>query len=101
MPPAIQVNQVTKQYRDLRALDGIDLEVSQGEFFGLLGPNGAGKTTLISIIAGLARATSGRASVMGHDVVNDYRAARRALGVVPQELVMDPFFTIIRRGSTK
>src|SRR5258708_3923441 len=94
MLSAIKVEQVTKQYRDLRALDGIDLEVAQGEFFGLLGPNGAGKTTLISIIAGLARATSGSASVMGHDVVSDYRAARRSLGVVPQELVMDPFFTV-------
>ena len=94
MIPAIQVSQVTKQYRGLRALDGVDLDIAQGEFFGLLGPNGAGKTTLISIIAGLARATSGSASVMGHDVVNDYRAARRSLGVVPQELVMDPFFTV-------
>jgi ABC-2 type transport system ATP-binding protein len=94
MLSAIKVEQVTKQYRELRALDGVDLEVAQGEFFGLLGPNGAGKTTLISIIAGLARATTGRASVMGHDVVNDYRAARRNLGVVPQELVMDPFFTV-------
>ena len=94
MQPAISVKKVTKQYRDLRALDAIDLEVAQGEFFGLLGPNGAGKTTLISIIAGLALATSGSASVMGHDVVADYRAARRSLGVVPQELVMDPFFTV-------
>jgi ABC-2 type transport system ATP-binding protein len=94
MPPAIQVEQVTKQYRELRALDGIDLEVQQGEFFGLLGPNGAGKTTLISIIAGLAQASSGRARVMGYDVRTDYRQARRALGVVPQELVMDPFFTV-------
>jgi ABC-2 type transport system ATP-binding protein len=94
MTPAIQVEQVTKQYRGLRALDGIDLNVEQGEFFGLLGPNGAGKTTLISIIAGLARATTGHARVMGHDVVDDYRAARRSLGVVPQELVMDPFFTV-------
>jgi ABC-2 type transport system ATP-binding protein len=94
MPPAIQVEQVTKQYRELRALDGIDLEVQQGEFFGLLGPNGAGKTTLISIIAGLAQASSGRARVMGYDVRTDYRQARRAIGVVPQELVMDPFFTV-------
>jgi ABC-2 type transport system ATP-binding protein len=95
MLSAIKVEQVTKQYHDLRALDGVDLDIAQGEFFGLLGPNGAGKTTLISIIAGLARATTGRASVMGHDVVTDYRAARRSLGVVPQELVMDPFFTVL------
>jgi ABC-2 type transport system ATP-binding protein len=65
-----------------------------GEFFGLLGPNGAGKTTLISALAGLVRADSGSLCVMGHDVQADYRAARRHLGVVPQELVFDPFFTV-------
>ena len=68
--------------------------MQQGEFFGLLGPNGAGKTTLISILAGLTRADRGSARILGHDVVTDYRAARRALGVVPQELVFDPFFTV-------
>ena len=72
----------------------MSLEVRQGEFFGLLGPNGAGKTTLISIIAGLSRATAGAVSVMGADVLADYRRARRMLGVVPQELVFDPFFTV-------
>jgi ABC-2 type transport system ATP-binding protein len=77
-----------------KALDDVSLRIEHGEFFGLLGPNGAGKTTLISILAGLARATSGRASVCGYDVVNDYREARRSLGVVPQELVYDPFFTV-------
>jgi ABC-2 type transport system ATP-binding protein len=91
---AIQVSQVTKRYGALAALAGVDLSIAQGEFFGLLGPNGAGKTTLISIIAGLVRATSGRVAVMGHDVVDDYRAARLALGVVPQELAFDPFFTV-------
>jgi len=75
-------------------LDDVSLTIEQGEFFGLLGPNGAGKTTLISIIAGLVRASSGHVSVMGHDVVADYRAARSQLGVVPQELVFDPFFTV-------
>jgi ABC-2 type transport system ATP-binding protein len=78
----------------VRALAGVSLAVEEGEFFGLLGPNGAGKTTLINIIAGLVRADSGGASVMGADVVSDYRRARRLLGVVPQELVFDPFFTV-------
>ena len=72
----------------------MSLAVEQGEFFGLLGPNGAGKTTLINLLAGLARADRGSASVMGADVVADYRRARRMLGVVPQELVFDPFFTV-------
>ncbi len=76
------------------ALAGVDLDVQQGEFFGLLGPNGAGKTTLISILAGLVRAHRGTVSVMGHDVVRDYRQARRLLGIVPQELVFDPFFNV-------
>jgi ABC-2 type transport system ATP-binding protein len=79
----------------LRALQDISLRIEYGEFFGLLGPNGAGKTSLISILAGLSYATEGRASVCGHDVVTDFRAARRSLGVVPQELVYDPFFTVM------
>jgi hypothetical protein len=79
---------------DVQALGGVDLAVRQGEFFGLLGPNGAGKTTLISILAGLVRADSGTAAVLGRDVVTQYREARRLLGVVPQELVFDPFFTV-------
>ena len=78
----------------MRALDGVTLAIEQGEFFGLLGPNGAGKTTLINVISGLARADAGAVSVMGADVVADYRRARRLLGVVPQELVFDPFFTV-------
>jgi ABC-2 type transport system ATP-binding protein len=94
MIPAIQIERLTKQYGALCALTGVSLEISQGEFFGLLGPNGAGKTTLISILAGLTLATSGVARVMGHEVVKDYRDARRSLGVVPQELVFDPFFTV-------
>ena len=91
---AIEISRVHKSYRSLHALKGVSLSVEQGEFFGLLGPNGAGKTTLISILAGLNRADSGRVSVLGHDVVSDYRMARRMLGVVPQELVFDPFFTV-------
>ena len=94
MTPAIEVDRVAKRYGVLEALGGVSLAIEQGEFFGLLGPNGAGKTTLISIVAGLMLATSGSARVMGHDVVRDYRDARRALGVVPQELVFDPFFTV-------
>jgi ABC-2 type transport system ATP-binding protein len=94
MTPAIEVDQVVKRYGELKALGGVSLEVRQGEFFGLLGPNGAGKTTLISILAGVTLATSGRARVMGYDVADEYRASRRSLGVVPQELVFDPFFTV-------
>ena len=94
MTNAIDIQAVAKRYGAFEALRGVSLQIREGEFFGLLGPNGAGKTTLISIIAGLSRATSGRVSVMGHDVVTDYRAARRALGVVPQELVFDPFFSV-------
>ncbi len=92
--PAIQIKNLKKRYASLQALGGISLSVEEGEFFGLLGPNGAGKTTLISIMAGLNRADSGTVEIHGHDVVTDYRAARGKLGVVPQELVFDPFFTV-------
>ena len=96
--PAVSFQGVAKTYHGargaLRALDGVTFQIESGEFFGLLGPNGAGKTTLISILAGLARATEGQVRVMGHDVVADYAAARRALGIVPQELVFDPFFSV-------
>ena len=94
MTPAIQIQQVHKRFGAVQALAGIDLEVAPGEFFGLLGPNGAGKTTLINVLAGLARADSGSVRVMGYDVVAEYRNSRRALGVVPQELVFDPFFSV-------
>lgn len=90
---AVQAHGLIKQYNHQRALDGIDLDISQGEFFGLLGPNGAGKTTLINILGGLTQATHGSAAVMGFDVARNYRESRRALGIVPQELVYDPFFT--------
>ncbi len=92
--PAVRIHQVVKRYGALTALDGVSLDIEQGEFFALLGPNGAGKTTLISALAGLVRPDAGSLHVMGHDVVRDYRLARRQLGVVPQELVFDPFFTV-------
>jgi len=94
MPAAIEVQHVHKRFAAVRALDGISLNIAEGEFFGLLGPNGAGKTTLISILAGLALADSGELRIMGYDVVTQYRQARRLIGVVPQELVFDPFFTV-------
>ena len=94
MIPAIRAVGLRKRFGSLQALDDVSLDIQQGEFFGLLGPNGAGKTTLISILAGLTRADSGHAEIMGHDVLRAYRQARRALGVVPQELVYDPFFNV-------
>ncbi|MDN5754008.1 MAG: ABC transporter ATP-binding protein [Nitrosospira sp.] len=94
MTPAIEARQVHKRFGALHALGGVDLTIEAGEFFALLGPNGAGKTTLINIIAGLTLASSGSIRVMGYDVIADYRGARRMLGVVPQELVFDPFFTV-------
>lgn len=94
MSAAVTIVDVVKSFGSLKALAGVTLSIEQGEFFGLLGPNGAGKTTLISCLAGLARADAGHLSVLGHDVVTDYRTARRLLGMVPQELVFDPFFTV-------
>jgi ABC-2 type transport system ATP-binding protein len=96
--PAVRFDRVSKNYSGaggtLRALDGVSFEIERGEFFGLLGPNGAGKTTLISVLAGLVRPSSGKASVMGHDVLADFAPARLSLGIVPQELVFDPFFSV-------
>jgi ABC-2 type transport system ATP-binding protein len=100
--PAISFTSVSKTYPSKRgqsgsavkALDDVSFDIHQGEFFGLLGPNGAGKTSLISILAGLSRASGGNVTVHGHDVLSDYAAARRTLGVVPQELVFDPFFSV-------
>jgi len=94
MNPAIKINGIHKNFGSLHALKGIDLTIEQGEFFALLGPNGAGKSTLISILAGLIKPSSGDISVMGFDVVNQYQQARQLLGVVPQELVFDPFFNV-------
>ena len=98
--PAISFQSVSKTFpaksagaQPLKALTDVSFDIAQGEFFGLLGPNGAGKTTLISILAGLSKATEGRVLVHGHDVQKDYVQARQLLGVVPQELVFDPFFS--------
>ncbi|MBS3997681.1 MAG: ABC transporter ATP-binding protein [Hydrogenophaga sp.] len=96
--PAVSFQNVSKTYPsargELHALKGVSFDIEAGEFFGLLGPNGAGKTTLISVLAGLTRASSGHVRVLGKDVQTDYQAARRQLGVVPQELVFDPFFSV-------
>jgi ABC-2 type transport system ATP-binding protein len=100
-PPALSFQHISKHYparsaggEAVQALQGINFSIQPGEFFGLLGPNGAGKTTLIQLLAGLARPTQGRIAVMGHDVQTHYAQARRCLGIVPQELVFDPFFTV-------
>lgn len=97
--PAITFQNVSKTYRtksggEFHALSDVSFDVKQGEFFGLLGPNGAGKTSLISILAGLNHPTKGHVSVLGNDVVTQYASARHAIGVVPQELVFDPFFSV-------
>src|ERR1700709_974342 len=94
MNEAVRLRGATKKYGAFTALDGVDLEIQRGEVFALLGPNGAGKTTLISLVAGTSRATSGTVEVLGHDVVSDYRLTRRAVGLVPQELNFDPFFSV-------
>ena len=94
MHSAISIQHISKHYGALQALNDVSLTIEPGEFFGLLGPNGAGKTTLISILAGLVNADRGHASILGADVQKSFRDARRMLGVVPQELVFDPFFTV-------
>lgn len=95
---AVSFQSVSKTYRtprgDFQALKSVSLDIEEGEFFGLLGPNGAGKTTMISILAGLSKASSGRVLVQGSDVQAQYADARRKLGIVPQELVFDPFFNV-------
>jgi ABC-2 type transport system ATP-binding protein len=94
MPPAIRTDDLAKEYGDVRALDGLSLTVPEGSFFGLLGPNGAGKTTFINTLVGLARKTGGTAEVFGYDVEDDYRRARDAIGLAPQEFNVDRFFPI-------
>lgn len=95
--PAIKAQQLSKTYsgkgsKEHVALSGIDIEIPRGSFFGLLGPNGAGKSTFINIMAGLVNKTSGSISICGHDLDSDTKAAKRSIGIVPQELVLDPFF---------
>lgn len=96
--PAVSFSHVSKTYTSgrgrVQALSDISFDIQRGEFFGLLGPNGAGKTSLISILAGLSRASAGQVTVHGRDVVHDFAAARHLLGIVPQELVFDPFFSV-------
>jgi ABC-2 type transport system ATP-binding protein len=95
VPDAVAVTSLVKRYSGVEALKGIDLAIPQGAFFGLLGPNGAGKSTLIHILTGLASPTSGSASVLGMDVVRDYRASRRLIGLAPQEFNFDRFFSLL------
>jgi ABC-2 type transport system ATP-binding protein len=95
MSPIISVSNLSKTYATgFKALKGINLEINRGEIFALLGPNGAGKTTLISIICGIANLSEGRVTIDAHDIVNDYRAARSLIGLVPQELHTDAFESV-------
>ncbi len=91
---AIAIRELVKNYGSFRALDQVSFEIEQGSFVGLLGPNGAGKTTVISILGCLVRKTAGNAAVMGFDVATDPLGVRRNIGIVPQELVYDPFFSV-------
>jgi ABC-2 type transport system ATP-binding protein len=93
--PIISVEGLSKTYAGgFQALKGVDLAINKGEIFALLGPNGAGKTTLISIVCGLVNPTGGKVSADGHDIIKDFRAARRLIGLVPQELSTDAFETV-------
>jgi ABC-2 type transport system ATP-binding protein len=93
--PAIRIRDLQKRYGDVQALDGLELTVDRGEFFGLLGPNGAGKTTLINTLVGLVQSDGGTAEVFGFDVEDDYREVRDRIGLAPQEFNVDRFFPII------
>lgn len=95
MAPILSIQSLSKQYDGgFQALKNVNLEIEEGEILALLGPNGAGKTTLISIICGLVNASSGTAKVGGHDVVGDFRQARSLIGLVPQEIALEPFQTV-------
>src|SRR5688500_4452237 len=95
-PSVVSISGLTKTYASgLKALNGINLEIRKGEIFALLGPNGAGKTTLINAVCGIVTPTSGRITAAGHDVLKDYRAARSLIGLVPQEMHIDIFETVL------
>jgi ABC-2 type transport system ATP-binding protein len=95
MTPVISISNLTKSYASgLQALKGINLDIRKGEIFALLGPNGAGKTTLINVVCGIVTPTTGVVVADGHDIIDDYRAARSRIGLVPQELTTDAFETV-------
>ncbi|MFP4198691.1 MAG: ABC transporter ATP-binding protein [Halanaerobium sp.] len=94
MSTAIKIRDINKSYGNLQALDDINLDIKKGEFFGLLGPNGAGKSTLIGIMGGLVKKDSGKVTVLGKDIIKNYRETKKSLGIVPQEITFDPYFTV-------
>ncbi len=94
MSTAIKIREINKSYGNLQALDDINLDIEKGEFFALLGPNGAGKSTLIGILGGLVHKDSGKITVLGNDIISDYRETKKSLGIVPQEITFDPYFTV-------
>lgn len=94
MSTAIKIRNINKSYGDLQALADINLDIKKGEFFGLLGPNGAGKSTLIGILGGLVKKDSGNVTVLGKDIIKNYRETKKSLGIVPQEITFDPYFTV-------
>lgn len=94
MSTAIEINDINKSYGNLQALADINLNIKKGEFFGLLGPNGAGKSTLIGVLGGLVKKDSGSITVLGKDIITNYRETKKTLGIVPQEITFDPYFTV-------
>jgi ABC-2 type transport system ATP-binding protein len=100
MPSIVSIHNLTKTYKSgFQALKSVNLEIEEGEILALLGPNGAGKTSLISTICGIVQPTSGSVSVGGHDVVRDFRAARNLVGLVPQEITLEPFEKVFNAVS--